>query len=70
MNEPMRNYMRVGLIHFMAYPIPVERIGINDTFLECGLPEELAVKYQLKAKDLASAAKKAIARKVVGGRAK
>ncbi len=47
------------------FPIPVERIGINDTFLECGLPEELAVKYQLKAKDLASAAKKAVARKVV-----
>ncbi len=47
-------------------PIPVERVGINDTFLECGLPEELAVKYELTAKDFACAAKKVIARKTLG----
>ena len=46
-----------------TYPVPVEMVGIADTFLECGLPEELAVKYQLTAKDFACAAKKVLARK-------
>ncbi len=46
-----------------SHPVPVERVGINDTFLECGLPEELAVKYHLTAKDFADAAKKAMGRK-------
>ncbi|SDH03592.1 transketolase family protein [Propionivibrio dicarboxylicus] len=45
------------------HPVPVEMVGIKDTFLECGLPEELATKYQLVAKDFVAAAKKVIARK-------
>ena len=45
------------------FPAPIEMLGIADTFLECGLPEELAVKYQLKANDIASAARKVLARK-------
>ena len=45
------------------HPVPVEMVGINDTFLECGLPEELAAKYGLTARDLVKAAKKVLARK-------
>ncbi|HWR31786.1 MAG TPA: transketolase family protein [Negativicutes bacterium] len=44
-------------------PIPVEMVGIADTFLECGTPEELAVKYGLTAKDIVKAVKKVMARK-------
>ena len=44
-------------------PTPVEMVGIEDTFLECGTPEELAEKYGLTAKDLVKAVKKVIVRK-------
>lgn len=44
-------------------PTPVEMVGIADTFLECGTPEELAEKYALTAKYLVQAVKRAIARK-------
>jgi transketolase len=44
-------------------PTPVEMVGIEDTFLECGTPDELAVKYGLTAKDLVKAVKKVLARK-------
>ena len=47
------------------YPAPVEMVGIADTFLECGTPDELALKYGLTAKDLVAAVKKVIARKPV-----
>ena len=44
-------------------PTPVEMVGIEDTFLECGTPEELAEKYGLTAKDLVKAVKKVMSRK-------
>ena len=44
-------------------PTPMEMVGIEDSFLECGTPEELAVKYGLTAKDLVRAVKKVMARK-------
>ena len=44
-------------------PTPMEMVGIEDSFLECGTPEELAVKYGLTAKDLVGAVKKVMARK-------
>lgn len=44
-------------------PVPVEMMGIRDTFLECGLPEELVAKYQLTAKDIVIAVGKVLARK-------
>lgn len=44
-------------------PTPVEMVGIEDSFLECGTPEELAVKYGLTAADLVAAVKKVMARK-------
>jgi len=44
-------------------PVPVEMVGIEDRFMECGLPEELAIKYNLTAPALVAAVKKVIARK-------
>ena len=44
-------------------PAPVEMVGIQDRFMECGLPEELAVKYNLTAPALVAAVKKVIGRK-------
>ena len=44
-------------------PIPVEMLGIFDMFLECGTPDELAVKYGLTASNIVSAVSKAIERK-------
>lgn len=44
-------------------PKPIEYIGIDDSFGESGTPDELMEKYNLKAKNIVEAAKKAIARK-------
>lgn len=44
-------------------PMPMEFVGIDDKFGESGKPEELMVKYGLKAVNIAEAAKKAIFRK-------
>lgn len=44
-------------------PVPVEIVGIKDTFGESGIPSDLLEKYGLTSKDLVVAAKKAIARK-------
>lgn len=45
------------------YPVPMEFIGISDTFGESGKPAELAEKYGLTAQHIAAAAKRAIERK-------
>ena len=45
------------------YPVPVEMIGINDSFGESGEPDELMKKYQLKASDIVDAVKRVIKRK-------
>jgi transketolase len=44
-------------------PKPMEYVGINDVFGESGTPEELMVKYGLKAINIVEAAKKALKRK-------
>lgn len=44
-------------------PVPMERVGVKDTFGESGTPNTLLVKYQLTADDIVAAAKKAISRK-------
>ena len=44
-------------------PVPMEFVGINDTFGESGKPADLMVKYHLKDVDIVAAAKKALARK-------
>ncbi|SFL45842.1 transketolase family protein [Pelosinus propionicus] len=44
-------------------PVPMERIGVCDTFGESGIPSALLKKYHLTAEDIAAAAKKVISRK-------
>jgi len=45
------------------YPVPMERVGVKDTFGESGKPNELLEKYGLTAKDIIRAAHKVIKRK-------
>ncbi len=44
-------------------PLPVEFVGVNDTFGESGTPDELMAKYHLDTIDVVLAAEKAISRK-------
>jgi transketolase len=44
-------------------PCVMEFVGIHDRYAESGQPDELLVKYGLVAKDIATAARKALARK-------
>lgn len=45
------------------YPVPMEFVGIHDTYAESGKPQELLEKYGLTAKNISQAAKKAVERK-------
>lgn len=45
------------------FPIPIEFIGMNDSFGESGNPDELLEKYKMKSKDIAEAVGKVIKRK-------
>lgn len=45
------------------FPVPIEMVGVQDSFGESGEPEELLKKYRLVAPDIVKAAKKAIKRK-------
>lgn len=45
-------------------PVPIEFVGVRDTFGESGEPEELAEKYGLTGTHIAAAARRAISRKV------
>lgn len=47
------------------YPIPMEYIGMPNSFGESGEPDELLTKYHMKAKDIIEAVKKVIAREAV-----
>ncbi len=44
-------------------PVPVEMVGMHDSFGQTGTPEQLLQHYKMKAVDIAVAAKKVIARK-------
>jgi len=44
-------------------PVPVEMIGMQNTFGESGEPDQLLEKYGMKAKDIVAAAKKVLERK-------
>lgn len=44
-------------------PVPLERVGVMDTFGESGKPDALLVKYQLTTADIVKAAKRVISRK-------
>jgi transketolase len=45
------------------FPVPVEFIGLNDTYAESGKPDELLEKYGLTSKYIVQAAEKVVARK-------
>lgn len=45
------------------FPVPIEYIGVNDSFGESGTPAQLLKKYGLEASDITAAAERAIARK-------
>jgi len=45
------------------YPVPMERVGVRDTFGHSGEPAALVEHYHLTAADIAAAAKKAMSRK-------
>jgi transketolase len=47
----------------MKHPVPVEYVGVNDSFGESGTPEGLMEKYGLNAQSIVDAAQKAIKRK-------
>ncbi|MCL6520636.1 MAG: transketolase family protein [Armatimonadetes bacterium] len=46
-----------------AFPVPLERVGLPDTFGESGKPHELLAKYCMTSSDIASSAKLAIKHK-------
>lgn len=45
------------------YPVPVEFVGVQDTYAESGKPDELFAKYGLTSKEIVQAAQKAISLK-------
>lgn len=47
----------------LRQPMPIEYIGLQDTFAESGSPEELLAKYGMDTPDIIDAAKRAIKRK-------
>lgn len=54
---------QVSLVVVNKKPVPMEFVGINDTYAESGKPDELLDKYGLRAKDVVNAIKKVLARK-------
>lgn len=48
------------------YPVPMEFVGMPDSFGESGAPDELLTKYGMKAKNIVEATIKAAARKLQG----
>jgi len=44
-------------------PVPMERVGVLDTFGESGVPDALLAKYNLTTADIVQAAKRAVSRK-------
>ncbi|HWC97946.1 MAG TPA: transketolase C-terminal domain-containing protein [Candidatus Sulfopaludibacter sp.] len=55
--------VRVAQVVSETTPVPMEFVGIQDTYAESGQPEELLEKYGLVAKDVAAAIRKVVARK-------
>jgi transketolase len=55
--------VRVAQVVAETHPCPMEFVGIHDTYAESGQPDELLDKYGLIARDVAAAAREAVARK-------
>jgi transketolase len=58
--------VRVAQVVAETGPVPMEFVGIHNTYAESGTPEEILDKYGLVARDVIAAAKKVLARKVKG----
>ena len=48
---------------YQNFPVPVEFVGLNDTYAESGKPEELFKKYGLTSADIVKAAERSTSRK-------
>jgi transketolase len=55
--------VRVAQVVAETHPVPMEFVGVQDTYAESGQPDELLDKYGLVARDVAAAIRKVIARK-------
>jgi transketolase len=55
--------VRVAQVVAETKPVPMEFVGIQNTYAESGTPEEILDKYGLIARDVIAAAKKVLARK-------
>jgi transketolase len=55
--------VRVAQVVAETHPVPMEFVGIRNTYAESGTPEELLDKYGLVARDVAAAARRALGRK-------
>ena len=55
--------VRVAQVVAETNPCAMEFVGIHDRYAESGQPDELLEKYGLVARDIAAAARKALARK-------
>jgi transketolase len=55
--------VRVAQAVAEMHPVPMEFVGIQNTYAESGTPDELLDKYCLRARDVAAAARRALKRK-------
>jgi transketolase len=55
--------VRVAQVVAGTYPVPMEFVGIQNTYAESATPEELLDKYGLLARDVAAAARRVVQRK-------
>ena len=55
--------VRVAQVVGENHPCVMEFHGVNNTYAESGLPEEVMVKYRMTAADIVATARKALARK-------
>lgn len=55
--------VRVAQAIAETHPVPMEFVGIQNTYAESGTPDELLDKYGLRARDVAAAARRAVKRK-------
>jgi len=55
--------VRVAQIVSETHPVPIEFVGIQNTYAESATPDELLDKYGLRARDVAAAARRVVKRK-------
>jgi|SRR5665213_2139244 len=55
--------VRVAQVVAETHPVPMEFVGIQNTYAESGTPEQLLDKYGLLARDVAAAARRVVQRK-------